>query len=373
MHWRLPVFASRAASVAIAFTVWVSNVAGQGGVSSRDVAALAADGSAALNERRFGDAHEALNAALAMRPQEASLHLGAGVAAFMMGRDAEARSRFERALEIDPGYQTASAWLGDLHYRAGRLDEAIAVYERALERSPHALALEKRLADWRRSAALQSGLSVVHGAHFSVLFQGPADNVLAHRIVERLEAAYWRVGDALAAYPSEPVTVVLYSMDQYRDLTRLPQWTAAAYDGRIHLPMGAAMQQTEDLDRVLGHEFVHALVAMLGGRNVPQWLNEGLATALERGGAEEAERVLAEADSRPRLSDLQHSFLKLDGDQARVAYAVSTRAVRRLQELRGATAVVALLQDLARGLPFDDAFHQRIAMEYEDFQTMIAR
>jgi hypothetical protein len=162
-------------------------------------------------------------------------------------------------------------------------------------------------------------------------------------------------------------------MDQYRDLTRLPQWTAAAYDGRIHLPMGAAMQQTEDLDRVLGHEFVHALVAMLGGRNVPQWLNEGLATALERGGAEEAERVLAEADSRPRLSDLQHSFLKLDGDQARVAYAVSTRAVRRLQELRGATAVVALLQDLARGLPFDDAFHQRIAMEYEDFQTMIAR
>jgi tetratricopeptide (TPR) repeat protein len=372
LHWWLSVPTSRSAALIIlGLTLWAAaDVAGQG---RRDVARLASEGSAALDERRFGDALEAFSAALSIRPREASLHLGAGVAAFMIGRDEEAQRRFERALEIDPNYQTASAWLGDLHYRAGRLDEAIAVYELALERSPHAPALEKRLADWRRSAALQSGLSVVHGAHFSVLFQGQADNVLAHRIVERLEAAYWRVGGALAAYPTEPVTVVLYSLEQYRDLTRLPQWTAAAYDGRIHLPMGAAMQETEDLDRVLGHEFVHALVAMLGGRNVPQWLNEGLATALEHGGTEEAERVLAEADSRPRLSDLQHSFLKFDGDQARVAYAVSTRAVQRLQELRGAPAVVALLKDLARGLPFDDAFHERIAMEYEDFQAMIAR
>jgi tetratricopeptide (TPR) repeat protein len=358
--------------LALAFTVWVSNVAGQG-VSNGDVATLAADGSAALNERRFGDAHEALSAALAMRPREPSLHLGAGVAAFMMGQDAEAQSRFERALEIDPGYQTASLWLGHLHNRAGRLDEAIAVYERALERSPGAPALEQALADRRRSAALQNGLSVVHGAHFSVLFDGPTDKALARRVVERLEAAYWRVGAALTAYPTEPVTVVLYSLEQYRDVTQLPQWTAAAYDGRIHLPMGAALQETEDLDRVLGHELVHAVVAMLGGRNVPVWLNEGLATSLESGGAEEPEQDLAVADSWPRLSDLHYSFLKFDADQAHVAYTLSTRAVRRMQELRGPGAVVALLRDLARGVPFASAFHQRMAMSYEDFQATLTR
>ncbi|HET9361761.1 MAG TPA: tetratricopeptide repeat protein [Vicinamibacterales bacterium] len=360
-----------AALVILGLTLWAAaDVAGQG---RRDVARLASEGSAALNERRFGDAHEALSAALALRPQEASLHLGAGVAAFMMGRDGEAQRRFERALEIDPGYQTASLWLGHLHNRAGRLDEAIAVYERALERSPGTPALERPLADWRRSAALQSGLSVVHGAHFSVLFEGPADNALARRVVERLEAAYWRVGAALAAYPTEPVTVVLYSLEQYSDVTRLPQWTAAAYDGRIHLPMGAALQQTEDLDRVLGHEFVHAVVAMLGGRNVPAWLNEGLATALESEGAEEPGHDLSAASSWPRLSDLHYSFLKFDTDQAHAAYAVSTRAVRRMQELRGAGALVALLRDLSSGVPFASAFHQRMAMRYEDFQTTLTR
>jgi hypothetical protein len=206
-----------------------------------------------------------------------------------------------------------------------------------------------------------------------VLFQGPADNAVARRIVERLEAAYWRVGDALAAYPTEPVTVVLYSLEQYRDVTRLPQWTAAVYDGRIHLPVGAALQQTEDLDRVLGHELVHAVVAMLGGRNVPTWLNEGLATALESGGPDEPEHDPAAASAWPRLSDLHYSFLEFDAHQAHLAYALSTRAVRRMQELRGPGAVVALLRDLSRGVPFASAFHQRMAMRYEEFQEAIAR
>jgi hypothetical protein len=56
-----------------------------------------------------------------------------------------------------------------------------------------------------------------------------------------------------------------------------------------------------------------------------------------------------------------------------VAYAYSTRAVRRMIELRGAYAVVALLQDLARGAQFAGAFQQRIMMRYEDFEAMVAR
>jgi hypothetical protein len=41
--------------------------------------------------------------------------------------------------------------------------------------------------------------------------------------------------------------------------------------------------------------------------------------------------------------------------------------------LRGASAVVALLHDLGRGAPFASAFHQRIAMRYEDFQSLVDR
>ena len=47
--------------------------------------------------------------------------------------------------------------------------------------------------------------------------------------------------------------------------------------------------------------------------------------------------------------------------------------MQRLIEQRGAPAVVALLEDLGRGATFASAFHQRIAMRYEDFAALVAR
>jgi tetratricopeptide (TPR) repeat protein len=341
----------------------------------RDPAALAKEGAEALEERRFGDALEAFTAASAIVPRDPGLCFGAGMAAFMLGRNDAAQEWFERALKLNPRYRNASEWLGELHYRAGRLNDAIDVYEAALKHAPGASEIETRIAEWRKEASLQSRFYEARGAHFSVRFEGPGDELLARRAVDRLEEQYWRIGQALTAYPPNPITVVLYTQEQFRDITRLPSWTAAAYDGRIHVPMRGALEQTEELDRLLGHEFVHAVVVMLGGRNVPVWLNEGLATHLERGGAEESERVLAATSGRPRpgLHQLHRSFAGLSGADAQVAYALSAKAVRRMIELRSPQAVVVLLQDLARGASFANAFHQNIGMRYDDFQTMIAR
>jgi hypothetical protein len=36
-------------------------------------------------------------------------------------------------------------------------------------------------------------------------------------------------------------------------------------------------------------------------------------------------------------------------------------------------AVVSLLEDLRRGVPLPSAFHQRIGVRYEDFESMVAR
>jgi tetratricopeptide (TPR) repeat protein len=295
------------------------------------------------------------------------------MAAFMLGRNADAQELFEKALTLNPRYRAASEWLGELHYRAGRLKEAVDVYETALKYAPGATEMETRLGEWKKETSLQSRFYEARGAHFSVRVEGPGDELLARRAVDRLEEQYWRIGQALTAYPPNPITVVLYTQQQFRDITRLPSWTAAAYDGRIHVPMRGALEQTEELDRVLGHEFVHAVVAMLGGRNVPVWLNEGLATILERGGAEESDRVLAATRARPPLLQLHRSFAGLSGADAQVAYALSAHAVRRMMALRSPSAVVTLLQDLARGASFPASFHQNIGMPYDDFQTMIAR
>jgi tetratricopeptide (TPR) repeat protein len=291
----------------------------------------------------------------------------------MLGRNDEAEPWFERSLKADPGFVQSSIWLGELQYREGRIKEAVATYEAALARSPNTRELEARLQDWRKETALQDRFFETRGAHFSVLFEGPADEALARRIVERLETAYFAVGSALTAYPPKPISVVLYTTEQFRDITRLPEWTAAAYDGRIRVPVRGALDQMERLDRVLTHEYVHAVVAMLGGRNVPVWLNEGLATVFEPGGVETAERILERASGLPPLQALHGSFFRLSGADVAVAYALSAVAVQRMIDLRGAPAVVQLLQDVSRGARFADAFQQRISMRYEDFQMMVAR
>jgi hypothetical protein len=52
------------------------------------------------------------------------------------------------------------------------------------------------------------------------------------------------------------------------------------------------------------------------------------------------------------------------------AYAKSALAVKRLLDMRGPAAVIMLLRDLRRGARFEAAFHQRLAMRYNDFLAM---
>jgi tetratricopeptide (TPR) repeat protein len=343
--------------------------------AAQDPIALARTGTAAIEDHRFGDALEAFTRAAALQPGDASLCFGAGVAAFMLGQNDVAQTRFERALALNPTYLDAASWLGDLHYRAGRLHEAISVYEAARIGSPGGSTLRAQIAIWRKEQALQNRFREVRSEHFTALFEAATDEPLAREVVERLEAAYSRVGKILGAHPSRPITVVLYTREQFGDITRLSAWSAAAYDGRIRLPLSAALEHREELDRLLSHEFVHAVVAALGGRTVPAWVNEGLATVLEPAGLEDddVEAPLTRTGARPDLSKLHRSFNGFSRRDAEIAYASSARAVRRLIAQRGAAAVVALLEDLGRGAPFAAAFHQRIAMRYEDFAALVAR
>jgi tetratricopeptide (TPR) repeat protein len=310
---------------------------------------------------------------LKLAPNEPTLWLGSGFASFMLGRTREAETALTRALTLQPRLLDASILLGELQYRSGRARDAIATYEAALKHAPGHADLTGKLAEWQRENQVQDRFFESRGAHFRVLFEGPADEALARRAVEMLEAAYWRVGSALTAYPPQTIDVILYTQQQFQDLTRAPAWAGGSYNGQIRVPVRGALDRPALLERVLVHEFVHAVVDMLGGRLVPQWLDEGLATYYQPGGMDEAAEVLALVSTRPRLTQLHASWGGLPEAAARVAYAHSADAVARMIDLRGAPAVVALLGDLARGAAFESAFQQRLAMSYADFERLVAR
>ena len=342
-------------------------------ISGTRVAAAGRAGWEAIRAGRAADAAKAFADALDAEPRDPSLHLGAGLAAHLMSQPTAARHALQQALALAPEYTPASLLLGEILYRGSDLDGAIRVYEEAAAHPPAERQLQRqltaRLAEWRKEAAVHSAFFQTQGAHFTVLFEGPADEALARRAVERLEAAYWRVGTALSTYPEELITVVLYTQQQFRDITRSPDWAAAAYDGRIRVPMRGALTRAEELDRVLAHEFTHALVRSIAPRGVPTWLNEGLAVLFEPEGLAWATRQLTESDTRLSHERLAAGFGGLSTAHARLAYAQSAVAVDRFIALAGTPAVVGLLHDLAQGEPFSGAFERRALVPFDAFVT----
>ena len=251
-------------------------------------------------------------------------------------------------------------------HEQGDLTGAIRVYESALFRAPDHPQLTAHLARWRLEASAQEGFLRADGGHFTVLFEGPAEETLAQAAIGILDTAYIRIGDALFNYPADPITVVLYTQEQFRDIARSPSWAGGLYDGRIKIPVRGALRNRAELGRVLTHEYVHALVHRLSPTGVPTWLNEGLAVYLERQDVPDSQP--APATKPLSLALLSSSFGSLPPDQIRAAYRDSGSAVRAIVERVGLPAIVALLTDLGAGETFEQAFASNVLMSFDDFQ-----
>jgi hypothetical protein len=343
------------------------------GRTPRTPEALVKEGEAAIEAGRFREAFDAFSDAAQQRPRDVSLYVGAAYSASMMGQLADSQRWLERALQIEPRYTPASVLLSQVLYRQGKVREAVDALEAGLKYAPGHPVMTSQLEAWQKDAQLQSRFYESRGAHFSVLFEGPADDAIARRVVDILEQAYYRVGTALMTYPSQTITVLLYTDQQFQDVTRSPAWASAVYDGRIKLPVGGALNRGEELRRVVEHEFVHAVVSTMAGPTVPTWLHEGLAVNLEAGGGAWADELLARTPTRVPLSRLTRGFGGMSGEQALVAYAESAVAVKKMVDLRGMPAVVSLIQGLGRGSTFESAFQQAIFMRFEDFDASVTR
>lgn len=323
----------------------------------------------ALNGGNPSAAADAFRRALAGDPKNARLHLGAGVAAFLERRDADAKSALERALDLNPKLSDARRFLGQVLYRMGDPQGAIRLLERHVAEVPGDKNSADLLNRWRREAELHDRMQQSLNERFTISFEGPEEAALAEKALESLDRAYWRIGEALSTFPNQPISVVLYTGEQFRDITRAPSWSAGAYDGTIRVPVRGALDNPKELDRVLHHEFTHALVRQLAPRNVPTWLNEGIATALEPDSIDWARERVQSAPAPMPLSTLRTGFARLTGDQAIVAYATSALAVRRLLDEAGGFALANLLRDLGEGVDFDAAFLRRLQRPFATFQA----
>src|ERR1700674_5341597 len=82
----------------------------------------------ALQAGDFDKAASIFADALRRTPRDPSLHMGAGVAAHLRGRDDLARTSLTRALELEPRYTAASTLLGEIAYQQGDVELAVHIY-----------------------------------------------------------------------------------------------------------------------------------------------------------------------------------------------------------------------------------------------------
>ncbi len=324
----------------------------------------------ALDSGQAKTAAELFRQAISSDPGNAQLHVGAAAAAYADRRDDDARTELDRALSLDPKLPAARQLLGRVLHREGDLPGAIRVYESLATDRAADRATRETIARWKREFDLQLRMQQTYGDHFAVSFEGPAEEALAVKVIASLSRAFDRVCGVLNTYPTRTISVVLYTSEQFVDITRAPGWAAAAYDGTIRVPMRGALDDDAELDRVLAHEFTHALVRTIAPSTIPTWLNEGVATALESTDLQWARRTVADAPA-VTLDLLTRSFERLSGGQAQLAYATSAVAVQHMLDEAGGVAVANLIRDLGNGVDFDVAFERRIQRRFDQFQASL--
>lgn len=202
--------------------------------------------------------------------------------------------------------------------------------------------------------------------HFRAVFDGYEHGGVSRTVLGILEDAYREMGRKLDHFPLQPVTVVLYTEKDFFDITRLPAWTAGAYDGKIRLPVrGIEKESGLSLRNVLYHEYVHALVHSITPR-APMWLNEGLAEYLVPRGFQRVGQAIP-------IQSLEGSFPLGDQRLMALAYAESFSAVSHLVERNGLYAVKRLLVALSRGDSLDEAFRGAFSISYDEFASAWGR
>jgi tetratricopeptide (TPR) repeat protein len=308
---------------------------------------------AALERRDADQAASLFRQELQQRPRDPVLHFGAASAAYALGQTGPALSSLKKAVELDPQFAEALTMLGQVAYESGDGDLAIRSVEKASALRPRDGRLAELLDRWRHESSVHHSYIEKPAGHFRILYEGSTQQSIGDRVARVLESGYTNIGRTLNSYPSETLTVILYTNREFQDITRSPSWATGGYDGRIRVAVGGALRQT-DLDRVVTHELVHAIVASAAPRRVPAWLNEGLATYLESSDRSWVPDVIRKASTVVPLDDLANGFGGLDEQGALVAYAESAVAAEILCAKLGRN-IGTFLKMVGNGSSVDEA------------------
>jgi tetratricopeptide (TPR) repeat protein len=280
----------------------------------------------------------------------------------------------DRARAAAPNSVAVARLSGWAYYGLDRLDDAVAQWKIAQRIEPDA-DVEQLLSKAEADREAESGFRSGQTSHFTLHYEGSATPQLAADILRALEDDFRSIQSELRFAPQEPVAVVLYTQQGFRDITRAPSWAGAWNDGRIRVPVQGVSSVSDPLSRILKHELTHSFVRQMTQGHCPQWVHEGLAQWMEGRRTGDAARPLLAAYERqqyPTLKSLEGSWAEYSSVQAGMAYSWSLAAVESIIANSGMWGVERLLQELSTGAAIEPALGSALQTNYGDIERATA-
>ena len=308
-----------------------------------------------------------------------TIHLNLAHAYWELRDPAMTQDFLEQLVALAPNEPFPHLALADLFQEQDRLAEAARHLDQASARAGNNPAVQSYLqtvmAKVRRTEKSEEQLTSRNSAHFTVKFNGEADQATWATVLEILEEAYREIGQKFGHFPSKTIIVVLHAKSSFQSATGSPAWADGLFDpvlGRIQVPVQDALADRAWLTRVLRHEFVHALLQdQLGpaGGTIPTWLNEGLAMELSGDHWSDLDHTKQQKFTPIPLSALEGPWGGLSSDAATVAYLEANSAVHYLIDRFGMHRVRELLAQLKARQVLSAAMQSQFSLSYEEFQA----
>jgi tetratricopeptide (TPR) repeat protein len=320
-------------------------------------------GNQALQSRDFESSAAHFLDVVQMAPEIYSARIGYAVSQIALGQDGLALSVVLDGLSREPGRPELHEVLGDLRNREERVEDALRSWQEAFRIDPNDRLREKIFKAERELHAARD-YDYAHTPHFNLRYDGQVERRLTGEITEYLEDEYRELSNRFRHAPQQPITVLLYPEQQFRDVTLAPDQVGGIYDGKIRVPLGGLKQLTPQARQLLAHELTHAVVHSKTRGHCPRWLHEGLAQMIE---GKQLRRSHVAA-VREQLGPDPTSW-----ESRGFSYPVALALTRYLEQLGGFDGMVWLLEQLGDGRDLDETLRTSYGYDYAGICVSLAR
>jgi tetratricopeptide (TPR) repeat protein len=298
---------------------------------------------------------------------------GLGRAYELQGELDSAEQYYRTAIELNPNDDDLIMYLGLVLYQNNKLGEALEYLKEYSDRYPDDVNAKNLIAKIELEYSVEETYDIKEGSHFIVKYEGGSREVVGRFLLTTLEQVYETVGVNLGRYPTKKITVVLYSNKEFKDATRSPDWAGALFDGKIRIPIKGLSGRTNELTRMVTHEYTHAVIFDIAGLNCPVWLHEGMAQYMEKADVAKADELILEYYKRyediPSLKDFSGGFMGLGDNEAYFAYMLSLSGTNYLIKTYGMSFIRDLLTGLGEGREFDEVFTDVYFITFDSFMS----